>query len=712
MMLIIPQKPRKASFIGLYVFIIPVISLILWGCNTNTKKDNLFSIPRSQYNKMQELHIADIKWTSGFWADKFELCRTAVIPAVYNGFKDPQNSEHIDNLKKAAGLMEGEFTGLDFSDGDSYKWIESMAFMFAVTQDPKLDSAMDDWINAIAKAQMPNGYVSTNMQMREQRTPYMETKKGRHAGAFHELYNMGHLLTAACSHYRATRKENFLNVARKLADHLEETLKPGAPELRAMVGNLPNIMGLVDMYRVTGEKRYLVAAQVGLDIRGHMPDTSDFTQDHVPFRDETEAAGHSVFATYLYSGAADIYAETGEKELKEALDRIWASAVYRRSYITGGVCAITDGVSARGDVVHEAFGADYQLPNRAAYNETCANVGNAMWNWRMLMLTGDARYTDIVEKVLFNSMLSALSADGTHFFYANPLKWNFNTEGHSAQHTDTRWATHSCYCCPPQIARTIAGLGRWAYTVSNDTLWVHLYGGNNLHTKLPGGKEIDITQESDYPWDGEIKIRINKAPKKAMALMLRIPGWAENATIKMNGEDFNEPLAEGTYTSIKRKWKTGDEISLSFPMPVRMMEANPGIENNRNCIAVMRGPLVYCAEFPLNENGKEVWEKGIFLSENENFTANMEIGAFGNVMVLNGKAFTAMDREKYLLTQPGVLPFEDSAPWENQLYRRYIPKGSSPVSNEYASMDLKLIPYFAWANRGPAYMTVWLPLFK
>jgi hypothetical protein len=703
---------NKKSLPGLILKGMLIVSLILFGLfliNCSSGKDKIADIPQSPFVKMQELSWTDVTWTEGFWADKFKLCNDRVIPAVYNGFMDPKNSEHIDNLKKAAGMMEGKFEGLDFSDGDSYKWIESLAFMYAVTKDEALDSIMDDWIGAIAKAQLPNGYISTNMQMKK-RTPYMEAKTGRMPGTFHEMYNMGHLLTAACTHYRATGKDNFLNVARKLADHLVSTFKHGAPELRIMAGNLPNFMGLVDMYRVTGEKRYLEAALVPVDIRGHMPDTTDFTQDHVPFRDETEATGHSVFATYLYAGVADIVAETGDTSLKKALDRIWQSAALRRTYITGGVCALPEGVSARGDIIHEAFGADYQLPNRTAYNETCANVGNAMWNWRMLKLSGDAKYADMMETVLYNSMLSALSADGTNFFYANPLKWDFNKQGQGKNHTATRWATHSCYCCPPQLARTIAGLGRWFYGVSNDTLWVNLYGGNTLQTKLPGGKEIALTQETNYPWEGEVKITLGKVPANSISVMIRIPDWAEGATIKINGEKYNGTLNHGTYAAISRKWSRGDVVELSLPMQARFMEAHPKVEDCKNSVAVMRGPIVYCAEFPKEENGEQIWNNGVSLSANSVLTPKMESEMFGGVVVLKGKAITKNDQKLLVKKNEQVSSVVDSSGWNQMLYRQLIP--SQEASSGTGSQDLTLIPYFTWANRGPAYMSVWIPLLK
>lgn len=695
----------KWSLIGIGVRAL-ALSLLTLSC---TNKKNLTDLPQSPNAVMKEIKWSDVSWTNGFWADKIDLCNREIIPAVEKGFLTPENTEHLVNLKIAAGLAEGEFKSLDWSDGDNYKWIESMAFMYAITKDTKLDSIMDYWIDVIGKAQEADGYISTNMQLMkiERYTPPV---KRPHQGAYHEMYNMGHLITAATVHYRATGKKNFLDIAIKTADHLEKTFKPGAPELEMMMGNLPNIMALVDLYRITGDARYLTAAQVPVDIRGHFPAKNDMTQDFVPFREEDQAVGHSVFATYLYSGVADIYSETGEKALFDALERIWMNAVYRRTYITGGCAASHSGISARGSRVGEAFGPDYYLPNRTAYNETCANIGNAMWNFRMAMITGDAKYSDMVETVLFNSMLSAVGTDGQGFFYANPLECNFNKEGHNWHHTEQRWGSvHPCYCCPPQVTRSIAGIGRWAYGVANEKVWVHQYGNNNVETSMPDGSPVILTQESDYPWDGTVKITVRNLPKTETSVFVRIPGWVENPTLKINNEDFCEPMIPGTYLELKREWKNGDVIALNLPMPVRIMQANPQVEDCRNKLAVMRGPVVYCAEFPVDQNGKEIWEKGIYLSENTEFKTEKWNDQLGGVVVLKGKAMTEDEKNSYLKDNKIISSMADTA-WTGALYQKVVPK-TMPIPTE-VSVDLTLVPYYAWANRGSAYMMVWIPTLQ
>lgn len=681
-----------------------VLCFILISCNNRKTPADL---PQSPNALMKEIKWSDITWTDGFWADKIDLCNREIIPAVEKGFMTPENSEHLVNLKIAAGMAEGEFKSLDWSDGDNYKWIESMALIYAINRDPKLDSLMDYWINVIAKAQEQDGYISTNMQLKKIKKYEPAGSKKPHKGAYHEMYNMGHLLTAATVHFRATGKRNFLDIAIKVADHLERTFKPGAPELQMMMGNLPNIMGLVDMYKVTGDKRYLVAAQIPVDIRGHMPDTNDFTQDFVPFREEDQAVGHSVFATYLYSGVADIYAETGEKALLDALDRIWRNATGRRTYITGGCAAFHSGISARGSRVGEAFGPDYYLPNRTAYNETCANIGSAMWNFRMAMITGDAKYTDMVETVMYNSMLSAVGTDGQGFFYANPLECNFNKEGHNWHHTEQRWGSvHPCYCCPPQVSRAIAGIGRWAYGVADGKVWIHQFGNNNVETSMPCGSVVSLKQESEYPWNGEVKITVEEMPESESSVLVRIPGWVEDASLRINKEPYSGSITPGTYLELKRQWKQGDVIELNLPMPVRIMKANPLVEDCRSKLAVMRGPVVYCAEFPVDKNGKEIWEKGVFLPENAEFSTEKWDDQLGGVVVLKGKALTSEERNTYLKNNKIEQTGADTL-WAGTLYKKVNP-GQFPGPSR-ASVDLTLVPYFAWENRGPAYMMVWIP---
>ncbi|HID05901.1 MAG TPA: glycoside hydrolase family 127 protein, partial [Armatimonadetes bacterium] len=389
-------------------------------------------IINSPYYHLKVLPFGTVRWTDGFWYERFELCHRVTLPAMREALDDPDNGAVFKNFYIAAGLQRGAHMGRFWSDGDCYKWLEAMAHVYSVTRDCELDRIMDEHIEIIGKAQESDGYICTQIQLTD--------KERWQATGYHELYNMGHLLTAACVHYRATGKRNFLEIACKLGDYLYNVFQPRPPELANFGWNPSNIMGLVDLYRATGKRRYLELAGIFVDMRGSAPkgeqwhrrqnrsDGTDQTQDRVPLRQETEAVGHAVTAMYLYCGATDVYAETGEPALREALERIWQDVTTRKMFITGALGALHQGVSRRGDRVGEAFGLPYQLPNATAYNETCANIGNAMWNWRLLRIDGDAKYADIMELVLYNSMLSGMSIDGKHFRYTNPLRW------HGAEH--------------------------------------------------------------------------------------------------------------------------------------------------------------------------------------------------------------------------------------------------------------------------------------
>lgn len=661
------------------------------------------------HRKLRPTRMGEVRWTTGFWAEKFELCRRKMLPAIRQALLDPRNSELLSSFRIAAGLDKGPRRGTDWSDGDCYKWLEAVSLVYAVTKDPKLDRMLDKWIAIIAKAQRPDGFISTNALRTGRRKPLDMPYT-------HQLYNMGHLLTAACVHHDATGKDSFLRIAVKTADYLDREFRPRPARLVHFPWNPSVYVGLVDLYRATGRRKYLELAQILIDNRGSSPGGgthrnggTDQTQDRVPIRKETQAVGHAVCGTYLYCGAADLYAETGEAALLKALERIWLNVVSRRMYITGAV-GVGGGKSPRGDPVHEAFAADYHLPSRSAYAETCSNIGNAMWNWRMLNLTADAKYGDMMEQVLYNSMLSPVSLDGTKFFYCNPLRWQGEGGGPSRHHTAVRWSIHSCYCCPPQVARKIAGLGRWAYGLSDRGVWVHLYGSNVLKTRLADGSPLRLTQETDYPWDGRVMITLAEAPRREVALMLRIPAWARGARITVNGKALAGPVSPGSYATVRRRWSAGDVVELHLPLPVRVLEANPKVSQLPDKVTVMRGPIVYCLELPLGDNGRAVWRDGVFLPENIKFTPHPGPKALGRLIVLKGKALTSAGRDRYAGENSRRVKAGPAGDWGNQLYRKFRPRGVKGA--EHGTVDITLIPYFAWANRGVAFMEVWIPLAR
>ena len=496
---------------------------------------------KAKYQELQPLAHDAVTWTAGFWGDLFELCRHTILPSMRKALDEPDNGAVFSNFYIAAGLQEGERKGTMWSDGDCYKYMEAWSHIYGITKEQSILDHLDPLIDVIAQAQEDDGYISTPMQLRDDKEYWTNLRD-------HELYNMGHLLTAAALHYRTTGQRNFLAIAIKLADYLYDLFMPRPPALAHFGFNPSNTMGAVDLYRATGDERYLELAQCFVDMRGSQPGGGDLNQTLVSLRDETRAVGHAVTAGYLYCGATDVVAETGDQELLAGLQRIWDNAVRTKMYITGGTSAQHHGASQRPErggaatEVHEAFGYEYALPNATAYNETCANIAHAMWNWRLLNLSGDAKYTDIVELVLYNSMLSSMSLDGLHFCYTNPLRWYGAEHPLLSQDRYERWYTLFCYCCPTNTARTIALLHNWFYSTSDDGLWVHLYGSNKVKTVLADGSTIALTQETDYPWDDVIRITIDDAPTGEAALSLRIPGWADASILRINGEDSDQRL--------------------------------------------------------------------------------------------------------------------------------------------------------------------------
>lgn len=646
-------------------------------------------VHRSPYARVHPLPQTAACWTEGFWHERFELCRDTLLPSMREALLDPTNAAQLRNFRVGAGLEKGTHVGTNWSDGDCYKWMEALAHVYAQTSEAALDAEMDYWIALIAATQEPDGYINTQIQLNPQ-------KKRWDQRIHHELYNLGHLMTAASVHYQATGKRRFLDVARKAADYLYTVFQPRPRELAHFGFNPSHIMGCVDLYRVTGEPRYLELAGVFVDMRGSEPwppaagrmwvddpNPGDQTQDRVPLRKETQAVGHAVTAAYLYCGAADVAAETGEAELIAALNRIWQDVTERKLYLTGAIGAYHHGVSPRGDKVHEAFGRPFELPSATAYAETCANIGYAMWARRMLALHGDARYADEMERVLYNSALSSMSLDGQRFCYCNPLA-RLGSDVQLLNHdTPERWRTHTCYCCPPQVARTLASLHQWAFGWSEDGLWVHLYGSSQVSCEIPGLGDLALSVSTDYPWDGAVNVTVQQAPSAECTLHLRVPAWAEGATVRINGGATQSPQA-GTYAPLRRAWRSGDTVRLVLPMRVRPILANPNVEETHNHVAILRGPVVYCLEAADLPEGVPIHEAHV--PRDAKWTVRHHPDLLGGLHVLECEGLRWREPD-----------------WAHRLYAELPCTASEPL-------PLRLIPYFAWLNRGNQQMRVWLPL--
>jgi hypothetical protein len=559
--------------------------------------------------------------------------------------------------------------------------------VYAVAPDPALERILDQSINAIGRAQRADGYIHTPVLIRQRNgDTAAQPFQDRHN---FEMYNMGHLITAACLHKRVTGRDDFLAIARRTADFLDEAFRDPTPELARNSVCPSHYMALVELYRTTGEPRYLALAQKFLDMRNLVTDGGDDNQDRIPFVEEREAVGHAVRANYLYAGAADLFLETGDADLWAPLETIWGNLVHQKMYITGACGALYDGASPDGSPdqsqitrIHQAYGRNYQLPNTTAHNETCAAIGNVLWNWRMFLATGEAQYVDVVELALDNAVLSGVSLSGTDYFYVNPLR---QTE---PLPTRLRWSRLrvpfiTSYCCPPNVLRTLAEVNGYAYSKTNDAVWVNLYGGSRLATELDG-QPLAVTQVTDYPWDGRIRITVDECPDTPFALKLRIPGWADGATIQVNGDAIDEPLEAGTYAEIRRQWQPRDLVELQFPMPARLIEANPLVEETRNQAAIQRGPIVYCLESPDLPDGVRV--RDVFVPADAELATRFEADLLGGVTVVEA------DVE--------VRPAGD---WDGTLYR--------PLSRERQQhVRARFIPYYAWSNRGESEMTVWLPV--
>ena len=522
---------------------------------------------------------------------------------------------------------------------------------------------------------------------------------GHEKGAFanrlnFETYNLGHLMMAGIIHRRATGKITLFDAAVKATDFLCHFYETASAELARNAICPSHYMGVVEMYRATGNPRYLELSKNLIDIRGMVENGTDDNQDRIPFRDQYRAMGHAVRANYLYAGVADVYAETGEQQLMKNLTSIWNDIVTRKMYVTGACGALYDGTSPDGTCyepdsiqkVHQSYGRPYQLPNSTAHNETCANIGNMLFNWRMLEVTGDAKYADLVETCLYNSVLSGISLDGKKYFYTNPLRISADLP-YTLRWPKERTEYISCFCCPPNTLRTLCQAQNYAYTLSPEGIYCNLYGANTLTTTWKDKGELALTQETDYPWEGKVCVTLDRVPRKAGAfsLFLRIPEWCEKTTLTVNGQPLQTNTKANSYAEVNRTWKKGDVVELVMDMPVRLLEAHPLAEEIRNQVVVKRGPLVYCLESMDIANGEKI----------DNVLIPADIKLTPKKITIEGSPIVALE---------GMARLASATSWEGVLYR--------PVVQAEKTVNIRLIPYYAWGNRGKGEMTVWMPLAR
>jgi DUF1680 family protein len=639
------------------VFAVATMALfvLVTGCQIQ-KTSGLTAVP------FTDMVIAD-----EFWAPRLETNRKVTIP--YD-FKKCEQTGRIDNFAKAGGQMEGKFEGIYFNDSDLYKVIEGAAYSLKSHPDPGLERYVDGVIEKIAAAQWEDGYLYTFYSL-TQRQP---EKRWTDVQNKHELYCAGHFFEAAAAYYQATGKRKILDVAIRLADYIDSVFGPG--KKHDVPGHEEIEIGLVKLYRVTGDKKYLALAKFFLDERGKAKGRKvygEYCQDHKPVIKQEAAVGHAVRAGYLYSGMADVAALTGDAGYVEALGRIWKDVASKKLYITGGIGARGGG---------ESFGKDYELPNKTAYCETCAAIANAMWNHRMFLMDGDAKYIDILERVIYNGFLSGISLGGNKFFYPNPL-------ASDGKYQRSPW--FGCACCPTNIVRFMPSLPGYAYAYKNDSVYVNLFIGGSAAIKM-GENAVRLTQQTRYPWDGNVKITVepeSRSAGKEFAICIRIPGWAQNkpvpsdlysysdqnsqkAALKVNDQPVAPDIDKG-FVRILRTWQVGDVIELNLPMPIRRVLSHEKIKDNTGRIAIQRGPVVYCFEGADNSQGIA----SLVLPADAKLQTEYQSELLGGIVTITGQGKIRQPEKE------GKTVLEDT--------------------------EAVAIPYYAWAHRGKNEMAVWLP---
>lgn len=614
--------------------------------------------------------FTSVKVTDNFWGQRLQASREVTIPLA---FSKCEETGRYENFVKAAHPSDTyKVEGFSFDDTDVYKTIEGASYSLQTYPDKKLQKYIDSVLVIVAGAQEPDGYLYTARTMNPKH-PHNWAGKERWVAVenlSHEFYNLGHMIEGAVAHYQATGKRNFLDIAIKYADCVCREIGNGPQQKKYVPGHQIAEMALVKLYMVTGDKKYLDQAKFFLDTRGYTSRKDAYSQAHKPVVEQDEAVGHAARAVYMYSGMADVAAITGDSSYIKAIDKIWDNIVSKKIYITGGIGARHAG---------EAFGNNYELPNLSAYCETCAAIGNVYMNYRLFLLHGDAKYFDVLERTLYNGLISGVSLDGGSFFYPNPLSSN-------GKYSRKPW--FGCACCPSNVSRFIPSLPGYVYAVKNDQVYVNLYLSNKAELKVDK-KKILLEQETGYPWNGDIRLKITQG-NQDFTMKLRIPGWvrgnvlpsdlysyADNQKpayqVSVNGQTVESDVNDG-YLSIARKWKKGDVVEVHFDMIPRIVKANPKVEADHGRVAVERGPIVYCAEWPDNRFNVH----SILLNQHPQFKVT------DKPELLYGIRQITTDAQALSYDKAGKLVTKD--------------------------VELTLIPYYAWAHRGEGDMEVWLPI--
>ncbi len=629
---------------------------------------------KSKYAKVTPIGSESMEWTDGFWKDAVDKCTSVTVPHLQNMFEAEDISHVLENFRICANPDDHRpYDGTVFGDGDFYKWMESAMYAANANKDEKLFAKLEEYVQLIAKVQLPDGYISTKQIIDERNGTGGRMKD---INEF-EVYNMGHLFTAACVYYRITGKDSMLNVAKKAAKWLHGMYLEAKEKDEVQTAVCPShYMGLIEMYRTTGDTEFLELAKLAVELRDSVKNGLDDNQDRLPLKTHKKIVGHAVRSTYLYAGVADLYAEDGDEEYFEMLKRVWRNMVDKKMYITGGIGAIYNGASPYGyffahDLIHQAFGYEYQLPNVTAYNETCASLGLVFWAYRMFLIDPKAEYMDVLERAMLNVNLAAVSLDGQSFFYENVLR--------RTKKLDYRliWRLRRAkyilsYCCPPNLARTIAESGEYAYTTSADTVYLGMYGASKAHVKLDN-TEFDLKQSTQYPYDGNIVLTANNITGDNTAkIAIRVPGWVKSGKIAAEGRTIElTKKCAGTYIIVDISDLASAEIVIDFDMPVRLTTAHPLVEECVNQVAVERGPLVYCIETP-----------------------DVEIDTLDSLLISPSTQFTPVSyqiKDRMVTALECELLCKKKAS-SDELYETLEFDGFDKVKARF-------IPYFAWDNR-------------
>jgi DUF1680 family protein len=649
----------------------------------------LIDTKKSPFSKVYSPSQEDVSLDGGFWQKRFDICADVTIPHILSVFDDKDSFFHqVENFRIAAGLSDGEFRGTPYGDGDFYKLMEGMVYAYAKRGDESIDQKLDEFIDLIGKAQQEDGYISTKQIIGER----LSNGVFRHGDVNDfEEYNFGHLFTAACAHKRVTGKDNFMEIALRCAEYLDSMYDDILNKGKAQTAVCPShYMGLAELYRTTGDKKHLRLLKTAIGLRDLIENGTDDNQDRIPLKEHRKIVGHAVRSTYLYAGVADLYLETGDEELLPVLESCWQNLMDKKIYITGGCGALYTGTSPFGHLmkaqyVHQAFGYEYQLPNVTAYNETCGTLGHIFWANRMFSIDPKAEYLDLIERSYYNLVLAAVSLGGDKYFYENMLRRTKKLD-YDVMWPVERKSIFKCFCCPTNLSRSIPQALEYLYRLTDDSVITGMYASGSARFSLKNGAGFTLRQQTNYPWNGKISIWTEDVKAdQGFTLKVRIPSWVEKGAISFGGSERTLTRADAnSFIEIKIDSPRDARVEIDFDMTAKYMVAHPMVEENVNQVCVVRGPLVYCME-----------------------SADADVSSIDELFFLSDASF---EESEYDIDGHSVIALTTEA--------ATLIRGQHDGEKLYQPLDargmerrsLRLVPYFAWDNRGFGQMRIWAPI--